>query len=388
MQDTLDLKQIRQLSEEETKTRTRRTSLWYVFAAVIIVFVFLLTTSQSRQESVLISIVFLAILMGFHAYIAIGFERLRHISQVKRLKPKLPIMPYGWDVKPLDASYMLKKAIISNRFPLLALILVLISRDPGFSFVVVGISWLLFWGIKYGSIYWGVTPYANRGDYQTALNNLRHIRRWLPMYWGQNSQVMWHEAALHAALNVNDQAKPLYFNLIEHGFQQANLHPVATYLSYLVNWLLSQQKFDECIPLIEVAIRINPNEMSYIFTLVQCYYEQNILPERSLELLDYLKKIDDTQRTQVFVEAYQAIAYAQLGSENATRERLTQIDSLDIELSSYDQVTLYMCCALAEKTLGNIPAAKAYYDKALQRQPQPVIVERIRQILNEMEPEA
>ncbi|MBZ0286925.1 MAG: hypothetical protein K8I30_04880 [Anaerolineae bacterium] len=370
MLDTLDLDKLR--SDIKAEKRAGRRS-WIICALVILglaifILVFaaiVLTPNQNLSSAcarcagayIQLFIATLLLVSIFVVGLTFYINLRRRQKQAKRARQDLPPL----NLPPAFKSY---ESLISIGMVILLIGIIVIFRlsfenAVVLFFAVFSIPTLF---ISFAAM-WARAP-LYRAKYDEAIRRIHIVEGWL----NNNAGILIAESLALIFAGKSSESDRLHLQLIAQT-QQAKVYDWLAYNNYGVE-LTYQRRFGEALPLLETAVRLQPQIANAYDSLANWYLSQNASAERALALANFGLQLEPTltsglkENSRSLRLATRAWAEARTGRSDAAKATLRAA----LKAANPKYIPLYAeLHRITGETLlalGEISNARSYFEKA------------------------
>jgi tetratricopeptide (TPR) repeat protein len=248
---------------------------------------------------------------------------------------------------------------VVSGYGLFGLLFVLIIFLPDWLAALTGLI-IAILGWAFG--YWLFLRWKYRGG-------LKRINQSLAIF-PNNFYLLTIKAARLMEAGQMDEAANLFQGLLARR-RHRNVYSVPLLLNNLGYCLSLTQRFTDALPLLEAAIRISPTLSNTYDSLATWYLEQNLAPERGLELTEIALELNNPKdsASTAIQQATSARALAQTERNTRTEAMLEQALKSISQLEASEAAEVHRQVGYARLAQGNREAAIEHFKKAVELDP-------------------
>jgi tetratricopeptide (TPR) repeat protein len=215
-----------------------------------------------------------------------------------------------------------------------------------------------------------------KGDFQEGLKLSEALLKQNPGH----PDLLFLKGWIFYQLGQAEAAEKIYRELIENA-KKSPPEFIAPCLINLSAALQLQGKYDEALPFLEAAVKIRPEYVTAYREMALWYLEQNLFPERALEMTEVMLHFDKKPRSnflgQRFMWAWNHAAHALALAKTGQREDALSFMQQAVEGNdNHDFVakwSILLSKADIHRALGDKVEAKAIYQQILAIEPRFVV---------------
>lgn len=229
---------------------------------------------------------------------------------------------------------------------------------------------------------WAREP-ITKGNYQLALRRTEAVLRWLPRdvsFWVLCGVAAQQGGDLEQALKAARQA-------LACALKQAPSDTIIPLNNLAVVWIY-QGRYADALPLLEIALSINPEQGNVYNSLAYWYLYQNIDAERALEIAERAVQLVLASKIKIAMPMLLATrAWAEARTHRASRAAKTVDEALNRanpkNVPEYAET--YRIAGEAMRALGNVDAVQEFFRQAAVSDPNGLSGRLAREALTELD---
>lgn len=356
MKDSLDLNELAEIVNDE-KNFSRLVSIMtfglsFGSCLFVSVFIALIPDSRSGTLNTVVATLPFVILIS----ISIGGQAITNFliyrRAVQRVKTYTHFELSEHNLKIVLASlwYMFSGAVV--------FILSLILVDNFFIAFVLYLAWMMRENIV---AMWANRPFR-RGNMDGAYKRLQFLKK---VY---RKNPLW--AAIEATIFIQQgklkEGELAYRDALAKAQLTANTLVISVALNDLGYFFVFMERYEESLPLLEMGLRISP-QLSPIYDSLALYYvEQNIYPERAIELTERALEYHKDKLGRNIVIATMARALAQMGIQDEANTKLTEaIESAEKLNNKLALAEIFRQAGHIRLLQGDVEHARLFFQRAI-----------------------
>lgn len=356
MKDRLNLNELAEVVNDEKSFRRLASVISFalIFGSCLFTPIFLNFTPDNLSDSVTIVLAFMPLLililviMGEHAVT----NFLTYRRAVKRVKEATHFeMPNrSMHIILMSAWYMFSGAVV------------LIVAMTVFRNFFIGFGLYMVFMLRENIIMiWANRPFR-RGNMEGAYKRLQLLKR----IYRKNPLLAAIEATIFIQQGKLKEGELAYRDALAKAQLTANTLVISVALNDLGYFFVFMERYEESLPLLEMGLRISPQLGPIYDSLALYYVEQNIYPERAIELTERALEYHKDKLGRNIVIATMARALAQMGIQDEANAKLNEaIESAEKLNNKLALTEIFRQAGHIRLLQGEVEHARLFFQRAI-----------------------